>query len=109
MILTTVEQIPLRVDSDGVIRVGKTRVTIDTVVQAFEEGATAEEIAQQYSSLTLAEVYSTIAYYRRREPEVKEYLRQRRHLAQAIRKENESRFSPQGVRERLLARRVDKR
>ena len=41
------EPIPLRMDSDGVVRVGKTRVTLDTVVAAFVEGATAEEIAQQ--------------------------------------------------------------
>ena len=109
MILTTVEQIPLRADPDGVIRVGRTRVTLDTIVQAFEEGATAEEIAQQYSALTLAEVYSTIAYYLRRESEVKEYLQQRRRQAEAVRKENESRSSPQGVRERLLARRAEKR
>ena len=109
MILTTVEQIPLRMDSDGVIRIGKTRVTMDTVIQAFEEGATAEEIAQQYSALTLAEVYSAIAYYLRRESEVKEYLRRRQQQAEVIRKENETRFNPQGIRERLLTRHADKR
>ena len=34
--------VPLRTDADGVVRVGRTRVTLDTVVAAFEEGATAE-------------------------------------------------------------------
>ena len=45
---------PLLVDADGVVRVGQTRVTLDTVVTAFLEGATAEEIVEQYPSLQLA-------------------------------------------------------
>jgi len=44
---------PLFTDADGVIRVGNTRVTLDTVVSAFEEGATAEEIVYQYPTLNL--------------------------------------------------------
>jgi len=43
-----VEPIPLKVDSDGVVRVGGTRVTLDTIVTAFNNGATAEEIVHQY-------------------------------------------------------------
>jgi hypothetical protein len=39
------EKVPLELDADGVIRVRKTRVTIDTVISAFLDGATAEEIA----------------------------------------------------------------
>ena len=42
------EPIPLEADSDGVVRVGGTRVTLGTVVAAFQEGATAEEIVFQY-------------------------------------------------------------
>ena len=101
------EPIPLRIDSDGVVRVGKTRVTLDTVVAAFAEGATAEEIAQQYPSLNLADIYSVIGYYLRRRSEVEEYLRQRRQQADQVQKENESRFDPYGVRDRLLARRFE--
>ena len=99
------EPIPLRMDSDGVVRVGKTRVTLDTVVAAFVEGATTEEVAQQYPSLNLADIYSVIGYYLRRRSEVEAYLRQRRQQANQVRKENESRFDPHGVRDRLLARR----
>ncbi len=102
------ERIPLNTDADGVVRVGGTRVTLDTIVGAFEEGATAEEIAQQYSSLSLADVYAVIGYYLRRQTEVKEYLRQRRQQADEVRKQNEARFDPHGVRERLLARRAGK-
>lgn len=98
------EVIPLDTDPDGVIRVGNTRVSLDTLVGAFSDGATAEEIVQQYPSLKLADVYQVIGYYLRRPMEVEPYLQQRKAQAETIRRENETRFDPQGVRSRLLAR-----
>jgi uncharacterized protein (DUF433 family) len=97
--------IPLYTDSDGVVRVGNTRVTLETVIGAFLDGASAEEIACQYPSLDLADVYAVIAYYLRRRSDVDAYLQWRRELADTVRKQNEKRFDPTGVRERLLARR----
>ncbi|MBI3361083.1 MAG: DUF433 domain-containing protein [Chloroflexi bacterium] len=105
-LFATTEQIPLTTDADGVIRVGSTRVTLDTVVSAFNDGATAEEIAQQYSSLNLADIYAVIGYYLRRRPEVEVYLLERQEKAARIRRQNEERFDPHGIRERLLARRA---
>jgi uncharacterized protein (DUF433 family) len=99
--------IPLTTDSDGVVRVARTRVTLDTVVAAFAEGATAEEIVQQYPSLNLADVYSVLAYYLRHRAEVDAYLHERQKQAEAVRKYNESRCDPSGVRDRLLARKVN--
>ena len=98
------ESIPLATDADGVVRVGKTRVTLDTVIAAFADGATAEEIVQRYPSLNLADVYQVIAYYLRRQSDVEAYLNRRRSGSDGIRQENEARFNPQGVRDRLLAR-----
>ena len=43
----TIERVPIRTDADGVVRIAGTRVTLDTIVAAFDAGATAEEIAQQ--------------------------------------------------------------
>jgi uncharacterized protein (DUF433 family) len=100
------ELIPLHVDADDVIRVSGTRVTLDTLVAAFAEGATAEEIAQQYPALHLADVYSVIGYYLRHPAEVQSYLRQRQQRTGSIRQQNESRFDPAGIRERLLSRHV---
>jgi uncharacterized protein (DUF433 family) len=97
--------IPLAVDADGVIRVANTRVTLDTIVAAFLEGATVEEIVQQYPSLDLADIYAVIGYYLRQRIEVDNYLRQREQVAQEVRQQNESRFEPIGIRARLLARR----
>lgn len=102
--LTTIETIPLETDTNGVIRVSNTRVTLDTIIQAFGDGATAEEIAQQYPSVPLADIYSVIGYYLRHAAEVEDYLQQRREQADRVREINEARFNPVGVRERLLAR-----
>jgi uncharacterized protein (DUF433 family) len=104
-LILTQEPPPLVSDSDGVVRVGNTRVTLDTVVEAFHEGMTAEAIVEQYPSLQLAEVYSVIGYYLRHQMQVDAYFRDRARFAAQIRQENEARFNPIGVRERLLARR----
>ncbi len=101
----TAEPVPLTGDADGVLRVGSSRVTLDTVVAAFREGMTPEGIVQQYPSLRLAEVYSVIGYVLNHAAEVDSYLRDRQRFAEGVRRENESRFDPAGVRARLLARR----
>ncbi|MDG4552277.1 MAG: DUF433 domain-containing protein [Candidatus Contendobacter sp.] len=100
------ETVPIVTDNDGVIRIAGTRVTLDTLVDAFQEGATAEEIAQQYPAVPLADIYSLIGYYLRRRPEIEEYLVRRRQAAGRVRQENEARFDPAGIRARLLARRA---
>jgi uncharacterized protein (DUF433 family) len=102
------ESIPLVPDPDGVMRVGKTRVTLDTVVAAFLEGVSAEGIVEQYPSLELGDVYAVLGYYLRHQGEVNAYLKQREHRADVVRQDNEARFNPAGVRERLLARRPPK-
>ena len=63
MLVVTDQPIPLIADADNVVRVANTRVTLDTVIAAFREGATPETIAQQYPSLALADVYAVIGYY----------------------------------------------
>lgn len=103
---TATEIIPIQVDAAGVIRIGGTRVTLDTVVGAFKDGATAEAIVDQYPSLDLADVYSVIAYYLRHADEVEHYLLQRKAQADAVRQQNESRFDPRGIRSRLISRRA---
>ena len=95
--------VPLETDADGVVRVGDTRVTLDTVITTFKNGATAEEIAQQYP-LHLADIYAVISYYLRHTQAVEDYLSKRQEQAVKVREENETRFDPTGIRERLLAR-----
>jgi len=106
ILLIETEPIPLETDADGVVRIGGTRVTLDTIVAAFTEGATAEEIVYQYPSLNLADVYFVIGYYLQRRSDVEAYLRRRQRQADEVRTQNEARFDPHGMRDRLLARRA---
>jgi len=101
------EPVPLQATEDGVVRVGGTRVTLDTVVTAFGQGATAKEIVQQYPALRLADAYAVIGYYLRHRSEVEAYLAQRGKDSSRVRQQNEARFNPTGVRARLLARRSE--
>lgn len=95
---------PLVAGDDGVIRVGGTRVTLDSVVHAFVNGAAAEEIAVQFPSLALADVYTAISYFLHHRSEVERYLEKRRSLAEENKAANEAKFDPVGIRGRLLAR-----
>jgi uncharacterized protein (DUF433 family) len=99
------EPVPLAIDTDGVVRIGATRVTLDTLIEAFRDGMTAEGIVEQYPSLHLDDVYTIIGYYLKHQVEAEAYLQNRRNKAAEVRRENEARFSPAGVRNRLLARR----
>jgi uncharacterized protein (DUF433 family) len=100
------EQIALELTQDGVMRVGGTRVTLDTVIAAFDEGATAEEIVQQYPSLELADVYSVIGYYLRHRQLVEDYMNTRQQAQSETRAVCEAHSTSVGLRARLLARRA---
>ena len=99
---------PLRLDESGTLRVGNTRVPIDTVVSAYESGATPEEIVLGYDTLQLADVYAVISYYLEHREEVEAYLDCRRQHAEEVRARFEARFPTSGIRKRLLARRKAK-
>jgi uncharacterized protein (DUF433 family) len=99
------QTVPVNIDPQGVIRVQGTRVRLDTVIYAFNEGYTAEEIVSQYPVLRLADVYAVVAYYLNHRDSLDEYLRQRVDTAAKIRAEIEQKPEYQHFRERLLARR----
>jgi uncharacterized protein (DUF433 family) len=95
---------PLRVVEGGAIRVGNTRVSLDSVIFAFENGATAEEIMQRFPSLKLVDIYGTIAYYLEHRDEVLEYLARRDKEAEEIREKVEAKFPATDLRNRLMKR-----
>lgn len=98
---------PLRTDRHGVVRVGNTRVPLDTVIQSFQAGESPEQIVDGFPTLDLADVYAAISYYLRYRQEVDLYLEERERQAEAIRAEVEARQgSSERLRERLLARRA---
>ena len=98
------EPIPLERVQGGSIRVRGTRVTLDTVVHAFQRGSTAEEIVYQFPALGLADVYAVIGYYLNHQTDVEGYLAEQEAERDEVRREAENRHSPDGIRERLLAR-----
>ena len=99
---------PLQADEDGVLRVGGTRVRLETIVDALNNGCAAEEILMNYPSLKLADIYAVITYYLWNRKVVEVHLEERRRLAERVRQKNETHFPPQGIRDRLLARRTAK-
>jgi uncharacterized protein (DUF433 family) len=100
------DPVPLREDLGGAIRVGPTRVTLETVLSAYNQGSSPEEIKYQYPTLKLADIYSVIGYYLRFQSEVDAYLGYLQEEAEAIRRRIESQPGYQEWRERMLARRA---
>lgn len=96
--------VPLSADEAGVLRIAGTRVSLDSVLHAFNEGSTPEEIVQDFPTLDLAAVYAVVGYYLQNRAEVEQYVEQRRVDREELQREVEARFSPQGLRARLLAR-----
>lgn len=81
---------PFRVEEGGVARVGRSRVTLDVVIEQYENGMTPEAIVQAYDSLELVEVHEVLAYYLRHQPAVRAYLERRREVASELRVKIES-------------------
>ncbi|CAN5610089.1 hypothetical protein BH24GEM3_BH24GEM3_03600 [soil metagenome] len=97
---------PLRQDASGALRVGQSRVLLELVIRAFQDGATPEVIVQRYPTTTLADIYAVIAYYLRHPDDVEAYLAEREEQAEQVRHRNTSRQSDLAeVRRRLLAQR----
>lgn len=102
---TVAHPVLIHEDADGVVRIGDTRVRLASLIYHHEQGATSEEIRERFPSLSLADVYATIAYYLRHRDEVDEYLAQIDAEAEKVRRTIEARPSTQALREKLLARR----
>jgi uncharacterized protein (DUF433 family) len=112
--MTTLEKtqtLPLRLTEDGTIRIADSRVSLDSVVQHYKLGASAEQIAQKFPALDLADVYAAITYYLKHEETIEEYLRQQEAKGDEVQKNIES--DPQyqkkatDLRARLLVRKSE--
>jgi uncharacterized protein (DUF433 family) len=97
---------PLREDETGAVRVGNSRVLLETIVRAFQDGASPESIVHRYTTLSLSDVYNTIGYYLRHQDAVEAYLSQREQLAEAV-QQRLSDIQPDlsSIRARLLSQR----
>jgi len=96
--------VPLREEPPGVLRVGKSRVLLELVIHAHQQGESPETIVEMYDTLDLADVFAVIAYYLAHRAEVDEYLRQCDERAGALRRKIEASQRPGPTKEELLAR-----
>src|SRR2546428_9503998 len=95
---------PLRVDEGGAVRVGNSRITLDLVVEQYENGMAPEDMVRAYDTLVLADVHAVIAYYLRHGDEVRAYLKRRGEEDEVLRAKIEAE-RPRISRDELLARR----
>ena len=92
---------PLHQDADGVIRIAQTRVTLESVISLFEQGASAEEIALRYDMLNLQDLYATIGYFLGHPQETQAYLERARKASVGARRDARQRSPTVQIRERL--------
>lgn len=101
--------VPLFDDGQGGLRVTGTRVLLERILHAFEDGATPEGISQSYDTLKLVDVYAVLTWYLRHKTEAQGYLRNRAAEADTIRRTIEAAQPDRSeLRERLMARRAEK-
>ena len=98
---------PLRADREtGAVRIGDSRVTLDTVVGCFKRGDSPAAIAESFDAITIADVYAVIAYYLQRADEVNAYLESREEDSERGWAIIEGDPKNQALRERMAARRA---
>ena len=96
---------PLRRDASRALRVGSSRVLVELVLRAFQDGSTPEAIMQRFPTITLADAYAVIAYYLGHREDLDAYLMEREEHGESVRRRIESRQGDLAdLRERLLAR-----
>lgn len=59
-------------------------MSLDSIVHLFKLGATAEQIVRSFPSLSLGDVYSSIAYYLTHRQEIESYLTQQETAADSF-------------------------
>ncbi|MBI4264586.1 MAG: DUF433 domain-containing protein [Acidobacteria bacterium] len=94
---------PIR-ETDGALRVGRTGVTLETVLWAFQQGATPDDIKRRFPSLELADIYDVIAHYLRHRDTVDAYLREREQVYRETTEQLKKEFPQDDLRARLLER-----
>ena len=92
----------------GSWRITGTRVSLDSLIAAFWNGATPEEICQDFPTLSLAQVYNSIAYYLNHREQVDAYLQGQQQSSDQLRETLRARHHDvlNALRKRLLTHRT---
>src|SRR5437667_12713651 len=108
VVLEDTINVPLTVTEQGNIRIKGSRVSLDSIIHHFKLGATAEQIVQSFPSLSLGDVYSSIAYYLTHRQEIEAYLEEQETAADNLQEQLESNPDYQAeiaeLRSRILGR-----
>ena len=96
----------IMVDANAVRRIAGTRISLNSVVIAFQDGQSAEEIQRNFPALSLEQVYGAITYYLGHRQEVDTYLQQQREQWEQARSQNAR--NPNAAVERLRKMRMAK-
>lgn len=115
-ITISADPVPLHLDANGTIRVAGTRLTLESLLAAYQQGKTPEELVKCFDGTTLGDVYAVLGYYFHHRVEVDAYLVQQETASEAIWQELEAHgaHGAHGVgggaeanpfRERVLSRR----
>ena len=97
-------------EQDGALRIAGTRVSLDSVVARFNEGASPEKIVRSFPSLKLPQVYGAIAYYLENQQTIDsamaETLRELERTVPPLSQSNPDLFARlQAARERMSSKR----
>jgi len=93
-------EVPLLASEDGTMRIAGTRVSLDSVLHHYQQGATAEEIALRFPALRLADIHACLAYFLNHPEPVEKYLDQRRQQADDL----QARISADPLQQQGVAR-----
>lgn len=105
--------VPLRDDGHGGLRVGQTRVRLESVWHLYQQGASPADMVRAYDTLQLADVYAVLAWTLRHPEDVTAYLKRRDEEAAAVRRHLEeagltpTREESAKLKEKLTARRKE--
>ncbi len=76
--------IPLHLTSDGTIRVGETRVSLETIIESYLTGDQPEDIHEGFPFIDLADIYLIIAFYLKNKEAVDQYLAKQNEESQRV-------------------------
>lgn len=75
----------------GRLRIDGTRITVNQIVALYKQGYTAEDIADQYPHLTMAQVYTALAHYHAHREEIDADLTAEKNEANTLEEEHNTR------------------
>jgi uncharacterized protein (DUF433 family) len=104
----TPQPVPLTTTEHGDICVVGTRISLETMIEDYNKGASPEDLVLNYASLNLADVHAVFAYYLRNKEAVDTYIKEQKHRAKEVRESLGIDQSSQELRATLRARWANK-